>query len=138
MDCFFVYHSVLCFCFHSTYITTLKHFPLAFFTYDCDFHEGKDYVVFIFRYPVSRYVIKIYYRDGLWSSPEGCLIAREELPTKIKLFLDYENLVGHFCPKVIINISYSIYMRSLSLPEECIIYMRLRWVPCLLMLGSYE
>lgn len=67
----------------------------------------------------------------------ACLIARKELPTKINLFLDYENLVGHFCPKVIITISYGIYMGTQALPEECVIYTRLRSVPVVLMLGSY-
>ena len=58
------------------------------------------------------------------------------MPTKINLFLDYENLVGYFCPREIITISYGIYVGPQALPEERVIYMSLISVPLVLMLGT--
>lgn len=47
----------------------------------------------------------------------GCLVAGKESPREIMLFLDYENLVPHFCPRVIINLYSGLCLRSQALLE---------------------
>lgn len=76
-----------------------------------------DIVLFLF--PDTQWVIcrNIYCIHGLWSSPQGCLVAGKESPREIMLFLDYENLVPHFCPRAIINLYSGLCLRPQALLE---------------------
>lgn len=119
---FFVHHYVLCYAFHSAYFTIFKQFLLSFSTLDSDFLEGKDCVMLIFRNSLSRYIVNTCCLE-LTTRLFSC---RTQLPREINLILDYENLMGQFCLRAMVNVSSGKYMRPQALPEERVIYMRLR------------